>query len=354
MISLTADIHFENWADFSKLVKYKGLHINSRLRDTIRAYRRMQKASRKAGSTLHINLGDIFERRGKLDAELYNLALDTVEPKEEDDHTIIVPGNHDFATKNTDVLRSSVFAFKKLFRVEVIEGSYHGTLHNEKVHFWFVPYYDNNEDLATVLRSVRKEAKKVKGKKYLFAHAEVKGATMNSRAKSKHGLPPREFGIKEFDTIFLGHFHHHQVIAGNIVYVGALTQHNFGDVGQRRGFILLNELKNKWKHVRIKSPRFHVTEDIEKALELDGKGHFVRFRPENSEERERILKLVEKGKCRIQLLSVKKELDIGMKEIGNTKLTTESLVELWVNDRVKRKKSRPRYIERGLVYLKGQ
>jgi len=159
-------------------------------------------------------------------------------------------------------------------------------------------------------------------------------------------------GLKEFDLILLGHFHQHQTVAGKIVYVGAPLQHKFSDVGERRGFILLNEKKKTWKHVALKGlPKFKLVKNLNKAIKLDKK-HFVRYTPKNEKDYRKAMQLLQDGKARFQLMTAPTEQVLNIEKLSEGGLTTEMLVERWTNDTAK-PKQRKRLIKAGLKYLQG-
>jgi DNA repair exonuclease SbcCD nuclease subunit len=307
--------------------------------------------------------GDLFEKRGKLDVELFNLVYQIFAEKKTRKvfkDIIMLPGNHDLATKETDTLRSSIFAFNELPHVTVIKEPQtigHLTEFNSKniedadrVYLHFVPFYDDQAQHITALKDIQSSTKK-DGFHILCTHAELRGGRMGV-TKSKKGISAKQMGVKNFDLILLGHFHQHQTIAGKIVYVGAPLQHKFSDVGERRGFILLNEKKKTWRHVPLKGlPKFKLTDNLKAAIKNDSK-HFVRYTPKNEKDYRKAMQLLQDGKARFQLMTAASEQVLNMEDLGKGGLSTEALIERWVKDHAK-SKQRKRLIKSGLKYLQG-
>lgn len=71
-------------------------------------------------------------------------------------------------------------------------------------------------------------------------HNLVIGSWLQNGIKSPYGLDPKLLDLVEFDLVLGGDNHVHQQLdfKNNIgYYIGAPCQHNWGDVGQQRGFV---------------------------------------------------------------------------------------------------------------------
>lgn len=119
----------------------------------------------------------------------------------------------------------------------------------ENEHGLWLPYrVHKNVYIDPIARSSARRA---------FVHHGLIGAEMNNGivAGEKDGLPLQWFS--RFETVFLGHWHRHQVI-GNCVYVGSLYQTKLDEAGQTKGFLELDEVSGKWRQVPIAiGRRFH-------------------------------------------------------------------------------------------------
>lgn len=119
----------------------------------------------------------------------------------------------------------------------------------ENVHGLWLPYrLDKSIYEAPISRSKAKRA---------FVHHGLVGAEMNNgiRAGEKDGVPIEWFA--KFETAFFGHWHrHHQL--GNCVFVGTAYQTKADEAGQMKGFVELDEVSGKWRHVPLNVGRkFH-------------------------------------------------------------------------------------------------
>jgi DNA repair exonuclease SbcCD nuclease subunit len=67
---------------------------------------------------------------------------------------------------------------------------------------------------------------------------------------------PRQFAA--FAKVFTGHIHKKQIMGPNIVYVGAVMQHEMGDLGDEKGITLM--LDQQLKFVKTDAPQFRRVE----------------------------------------------------------------------------------------------
>lgn len=62
---------------------------------------------------------------------------------------------------------------------------------------------------------------------------------------------------------FSGHFHLHQTLPGQFVYVGSPLQFNFGDAGDERGIVIYDTESDTFRH--IVNPHCHAFRKINAA-----------------------------------------------------------------------------------------
>ncbi len=117
----------------------------------------------------------------------------------------------------------------------------------------------------------------------LTAHASVQGAVFGSERAVMLGhelvLSGRIVNDKRLDYVALGHIHKHQALnaAGShppIVYPGSIEKIDFGEVREKKGFVLAQVSKGQtdWEFVKLKTRRFLNFEidnlDADKFMEM--------------------------------------------------------------------------------------
>ncbi|MCB9422666.1 MAG: exonuclease SbcCD subunit D [Ardenticatenaceae bacterium] len=101
----------------------------------------------------------------------------------------------------------------------------------------------------------------------LTAHASVSGAQYGSERAVMLGhelvLSGRIVNDKRLDYVALGHIHKHQALNGAgshppIVYPGSIERIDFGEVREKKGFVLAQVSKGQtdWEFVKLKTRRF--------------------------------------------------------------------------------------------------
>lgn len=107
----------------------------------------------------------------------------------------------------------------------------------------------------------------------LTAHASVTGAKFGSERTVMLGheivLGGSMVNNRKLDYVALGHIHKHQVLSGDgmhppIVYPGSIERIDFGEVREKKGFILaeVGKGKTEWEFVDLKTRRFIDLETI--------------------------------------------------------------------------------------------
>jgi DNA repair protein SbcD/Mre11 len=117
----------------------------------------------------------------------------------------------------------------------------------------------------------------------LTAHASVQGAVFGSERAVMLGhelvLSGRIVNDKRLDYVALGHIHKHQALNGAgshppIVYPGSIERIDFGEVREKKGFVLAQVSKGQtdWEFVKLKTRRFLNFEidnlDADKFMEM--------------------------------------------------------------------------------------
>lgn len=171
-----------------------------------------------------------------------------------------VPGNHEWGKGN----RNSLSPIKEIeynnirghFEIEnVLEDDFNYIYipHIPKTNF---SIEENSEE--NVKEFLNEEIKKriLKNKKNIvIGHIHAMGSIIGAEQKRmKGGINFFDFDGK-IDLCVLGHIHSHQIISKKnfeIVYTGSLIKTDFGEEGQKKGFVVIDENLNK-KFVKLES-----------------------------------------------------------------------------------------------------
>ncbi len=348
-IAFSADWHFNDWKPFAKIIEFEGYNLNSRLVDTIITFRQFYKECKEEKVDLVINLGDIFHMRNLFNMFFFNLVYREFQRQSQSGlPTWILPGNHDIESKNSDPLEASVYSFDAINNMRVIAKP--GMMEYKGIEFYFMPYTGDKKIRENHLRVFQGQAKKNTKKLNIFLyHGIVTGAALGG-VKAKGGIPIRD--LKPFDFTFCGDVHIHQALGlGNIVYTGSPQQQNFGDEGQKRGYVLFDTKTKEWEFKPLKSPKFFKTDSLKKAVKLSKKGHFVSYNPKDTKKQLEARSLIQNENLNLEIGRVVSAESTEEFDVRGS-LKPDKLVKVWVKDNHKGKKSL--LTKAGLRYLKGK
>ncbi|OWZ90457.1 hypothetical protein B9J07_28135 [Sinorhizobium sp. LM21] len=253
--------------------------VNTRLRLILDELRRTARAVKMEGGSKIFIAGDIFHTRGSIDPEVLNPLRETIEDILDfgiDIHAI--PGNHDLKSKDSRKLSSQI---ENLTQISIAGGTF--TCYNEPkwvgledAPFGFVPWRNSIDDLKADLATLKASCPKPE-EMHVFIHAGIDGVLSGMPA---HGLTSGDLAAYGFKRIYAGHYHNHVMFEdGKVVSIGATTHHNWGDVGTRAGFLIVDTDADTVTFHDTQAPKFaDLTGLDELDMELECKGNYVRFR----------------------------------------------------------------------------
>jgi DNA repair exonuclease SbcCD nuclease subunit len=137
-------------------------------------------------------------------------------------------GNHEQYQRDTTV--DNRWLFHHHFRV--VSDRLVCNLGETRAYFCAYP-----KDHAELAAWIKRESDKVRARKILFGHFQVKGAFLNN-AKTSSGVPLEV--LSGFDLVILGHIHQAQSLSKRIHYVGSPFQQDWGEVGQGKRLLLVD------------------------------------------------------------------------------------------------------------------
>jgi DNA repair exonuclease SbcCD nuclease subunit len=253
MYAVLSDIHAHGFTLFAK-TDPDG--VNSRLRITLNEMLRAARALVAAGGNRMVIAGDLLHTRGQIDPEVLNPLRETISEILAMGIDIdAIPGNHDLKSAETQELSSSI---QNLAQISPSGGVF--TVYNEPwvsgvetCGFLFIPWRNTKEQLLKDLQAhAIKYGSKI-DKMDVFIHAGIDGVLSGMPA---HGLTHTELGAFGFRRVFAGHYHNHKDFGNGVVSIGATAHQNWGDIGTRAGFLLVNETDGSFTFHRSEAPHF--------------------------------------------------------------------------------------------------
>jgi len=208
-----------------------------------------------------IFLGDWFHLKNKINVPAYIKSFDLLEQfKLSGVEFIFIIGNHDMPIADTTDF-SIIHSFKEYGKV--------------------ITLYDwiDIEDIRFHCLSYTKQLPKfeyTENKNILCSHLDINNFLMEGNMICNNGFNIKEFG--NFDLVFSGHFHNHQII-NNIIYTGSPYQVRFSERFDKKGFIVLDTDTLKWTfEIYNDAPVFKEIINFESVDSSEIKGNFIRIK----------------------------------------------------------------------------
>lgn len=253
-----SDIHLHPFKQFAK--QEKG-GVNSRLLDGFSILDQIASIV-ESREDIHdvVFCGDLFHVRNNINITTFNLVVDRIVAfsNRVRNNFVLLAGNHDQGNRAGDITSLDVFRHVKTEHntLQVITEPCEGGLASG-ASCVFVPYTEDVEKVTKVI-------KKAKNPDILIAHAGLNGCDLGADFvyKNEADWDLDKLQADKFACGFFGHFHKHQTIRDNFMYVGAPMHHNFGDIGQDRGCVVLND-DGTTSFIKLKYPEFRVVNSIE-------------------------------------------------------------------------------------------
>lgn len=252
--------------------------VNTRLNLILNELRRTARTLKAQGGSVIFIAGDIFHTRGSIDPEVLNPLRETIEDILDfgiDIHAI--PGNHDLKSADSRQLSSQI---ENLGQISIAGGMFRCYNQVDAIQigdqwFGFVPWRNKLADLHEDLGDL--SAHPCHAEMHVFIHAGIDGVLSGMPA---HGLTDADLAAYGFKRVYAGHYHNHVVFpGGKVVSIGATTHHNWGDVGTRAGFLIVDTDADTVTFHDTQAPKFcDLTGLDELEMELECKGNYVRFR----------------------------------------------------------------------------
>jgi DNA repair exonuclease SbcCD nuclease subunit len=168
-------------------------------------------------------LGDFFHNRSEISVQTVHVASLIIE-KLKDFNILMIIGNHDSYYKNRSDVHS-LGLLKGHGNLTIIDKPL--TFEAYEKSFAFIPWEGDISNVSV---------------DYLFGHFEIESFKMNNFKVCDHGLSPAQL-VSNNGMVFSGHFHNRhskKYKEGSIHYVGNTFPMDFSDVGNDRGYHILD------------------------------------------------------------------------------------------------------------------
>jgi len=179
-----------------------------------------------------------------------------------------ITGNHEQFQRDTSIDNRHLFShvFHVVGDREIISL--------DGLKMFFCAYPKDHAELAQWLKT---ESGKIRTRKILFGHFQVKGAYLNN-TQTNSGIPLE--ALSGFDLVLLGHIHQPQSLSDRIHYVGSPFQQDWGETEQKKRVLIVDT-----EQLKITSlPLLHYPEY--KAVNFD---EFKKAAQQSSEDRLRVV-----------------------------------------------------------------
>lgn len=244
------DLHLHRWSDFAKATDDGG---NTRLKDGLSVFKKVGDLAVKEDVQRVVFLGDLFHRRGLIDTFVFNEAFYALSALAErlgqyGVEIVILPGNHDQATRVADRSATSVYSFSAIPQVSVVMSP---IVAGEESDLGFIPFIEDVD-------GVRKAFKLLRKCNVIFFHGGLDGAATGAlEYRPKEELDPSELPTKPL--ILCGHYHKRQQLKPNVWYVGSPMQHVRGDAADtKKGCVIVDTKTKKLRWFNWTYPQFVV------------------------------------------------------------------------------------------------
>lgn len=252
-----SDVHVHPFSYAATEVELPGFRgsFNSRLVDCVQAIQEVLQYAKDNNIENVWFTGDLFHVKSTLRTEAHSVVYSVLKEAGHSGLRItMIPGNHDFADRGG--FRHSLEAYDSITGITV--ASEPKLIGFKDVSVLAVPYVDNLVQLKDTIIDIGTH--KTTKPTIFLGHAGVQGSIVGSDyvLVSDRDLDPTDLPMADF--CFFGHYHEHQLITSNSIFVGALLQHNWGDVGGKRGFldVTISGKDVTFKRIETKSPKFIV------------------------------------------------------------------------------------------------
>ncbi|QSV17139.1 metallophosphoesterase family protein [Photobacterium ganghwense] len=278
MFGIISDTHYHAFTQFAKT---SAAGENSRLAEQLSATIEAAKLMKKAGCDRLYHAGDMFHVRGNVSPLVLNRVIECYSKiiNEVGLEVRILAGNHDLETKESVFYASTSSALQSI-GAEIVCGSTPKFFHDDKV--MMLSWHDNSAELLSKLKKAKSELDEDACNWNAIIHAPVNGVIMGL---PDVGIDAGELAEIGFGKVFSGHYHNHKRMNDTVISVGALTHHNWGDIGSLAGCVIVGG--TGITHFETSAPKFL---DLADCDEREIAGNYVRAKGTVESDEEALLR----------------------------------------------------------------
>lgn len=174
----------------------------------------------------------------------------------------VLIGNHDIYYKNTNKINSPDVILGELDNIAIISEP------TEIDGIDFIPWI-SDENYESTVKFIKES-----NSRYCIGHFELNGFKMNkSSITMEHGYDTKSLKLQKYDQVISGHYHE-QSEKGNIKYMGAPSEFNWGDADCERGFYFIEDF-NLFFVKNENTLYLNLTAEELKDVDIEGK--FIRI-----------------------------------------------------------------------------
>jgi exonuclease SbcD len=232
-----SDTHL-GFSAYSKVDEKTGL--NQREMDFYRAFELFVDEALRIKPDAIVHAGDLFDSVRPTNRALAIAQEQLIRLSDADIPVIVIAGNH-----STPRLRETGSVFKLFVPIKTVHPVYRDEVESVEVGDLLVhalPHCDQ-EQLATQL--ARMAPNKKKRFNVAVMHAGVSSLQVFRMGEFNELIIPSSELDSDFDYIALGHFHEHCQVTKNASYSGSTERLSFSEVGQEKGFVVVDLDKRK-------------------------------------------------------------------------------------------------------------
>lgn len=259
-----ADLHSHNYKEFSVIEN----GVNSRLTDCVDTVEQILISARENNVDEIRFLGDLYKLKNNLDSQVIQLTMYALQKLADNYPLLLVPGHHDYRMWTHDPIMMEMladFSGKTKFQIKLCGEPGWITSKDAEVQTYVEP-------CVRQVKGINERIEKLKPRKnaIFLSHSDVKG--VNYRGYVVDNGLDADLLSERFKWSFIGHWHAPKKLRKNVISVGAPLQHNFNDVGGKRGWWIFDSASDKLKYVEnVDAPRFWNIEikeedELQKAL----------------------------------------------------------------------------------------
>ena len=252
-----ADIHLSVSDSLSPLDSQTGLSI--RTHDKLDAIREALETSIAQNCEAFFICGDIYEKLNPPE-KLKEAFLRTIIPYSKEIKIIIFPGNHDGADFTNNYL-SELAILEGLIDppFTIIDTPNILYFNSGRDKFLIVPWIADHARIVETLNQCEEGL-------ILAGHMEVFGALTSTEYHLTSGIHQGIF--QKFKFVVLGHYHRHQRLARNLIYVGSPIIKDMSEIhDEKKGFIIYDSNTNNFEFIQLEKRRGFVYKITETNLD---------------------------------------------------------------------------------------